>query len=147
MKNTRVSWESEHSLSAECMCSSKHCIGTRSDSSLEPGTRIDFPSTWWSSYDLCFFLLRTRLIFALQMPWNSWKGSWIKVFYAIYPQSIRKRIAFFSTSIPPRLFYYVSKCNLAVEMKMWLVRQFVLLRDHIILITKLMYIYIVRSCY
>ena len=65
----------------------------------------------------------------------------------MYPQSIRKRIASLSTSIPPRLFYYVTKFHVAVEMKMWLVRQFVLLRDHIILITKLMYIYIVRSCY
>ena len=46
VENTRVSWESGHSLNAECMGSLKQCIRTRSDSSLEPGRRIDFPSTW-----------------------------------------------------------------------------------------------------
>lgn len=71
----------------------------------------------------------------------------IEVFCAMYPQSIIGRTVSFCTSILLRLFHYVTKCNVAVEMKMWLGRQFVLLRDHIILITKLMYIYIVRSCY
>ena len=37
VKNTRVSWEWGHSLNAECMGSAKQCMGTRSDSSLEPG--------------------------------------------------------------------------------------------------------------
>lgn len=142
VENTRVSWESEHSLNSECMGNAKQCIGTRSDSSLEPGRKDsfkeDFPSTWWSSNDSCLFLLITRLIFGLQMLRNSWKGSWIKDFYAMYPRSIRKRIVSFSTSIPPRLFYYATKCNVTVEMTMWLDRQFVLLRHHIISITKLM---------
>ena len=41
-----------------------------------------------------------------------------EVFYAMYPQSIIGRTVSFCTSIPPRLFYYVTKFNVAVEMKM-----------------------------
>lgn len=46
VENTRVSWESGHSLNADCMGSAKQCIRTKSDASLEPGRRIDFLSTW-----------------------------------------------------------------------------------------------------
>ena len=50
VENTRVSWESKHSLNADCMGSAKQCIRTRSDSSLVPGRRdsfkIDSPITW-----------------------------------------------------------------------------------------------------
>ena len=42
----------------------------------------------------------------------------IEVFYAMYPQSIIGRTVSLCTSILLRLFHYVTKCNVVVEMKM-----------------------------